>query len=116
MSDQTMQRSSTMAPALPRALARYAPFWISLAVGIALWEIVGRYSNPAFLVPFSETLASLWSLAATGQLGLQLLDSGLLFVTGFGLAVLIGIPLGLLLARVWSLRVALEPYIMILYA
>src|SRR3954466_2273011 len=109
MTDQAVQqRSPTFFP----QIGRYLPFWLSLAVGIALWEIVGRYSNPAFLVPFSETLASLWSLAVTGQLGLQLLDSGLLFVTGFGLAVAIGIPLGLLLARVWALRIALEPYIM----
>jgi NitT/TauT family transport system permease protein len=68
------------------------------------------------MVPFSETITRLWDLAAKGELGLQLLESALLFVSGFGLAVLIGIPLGLLLARVWALRVALEPYIMILYA
>lgn len=98
------------------ALQRHAPFWLSLAAGIALWEIAGRYSNPAFFVPFSETIARLWDLAAKGELGLQLLESALLFVSGFGLAVAIGIPLGLLLARVWALRVALEPYIMILYA
>jgi ABC-type nitrate/sulfonate/bicarbonate transport system permease component len=111
-----MHRSSTPRPALARAVARYAPFWLSLAVGIALWEIVGRYSNPAFLVPFSETIARLWDLAVNGELIRQFFDSALLFVTGFGLAILVGIPLGLLLARVWSLRIALEPYIMILYA
>src|SRR5215210_3381394 len=113
MTDQAIHRSSAMGG---QALQRHAPFWLSLAAGIALWEIAGRYSNPAFFVPFSETIARLWDLAAKGELGLQLLDSALLFVSGFGLAVLIGIPLGLLLARVWALRVALEPYIMILYA
>jgi NitT/TauT family transport system permease protein len=113
MTDQAVHRSSAIGH---HALQRYAPFWLSLAAGIALWEVAGRYSNPAFFVPFSETISSLWNLAATGQLGLQLLDSALLFISGFGLAVLIGIPLGLLLARVWALRVAIEPYIMILYA
>jgi NitT/TauT family transport system permease protein len=113
MTDHAVSRSSRTAS---DAVARYAPFWLSLFAGIALWEIVGRYSNPAFMVPFSETIARLWNLTVSGQLGLQLLESALLFVSGFGLAVLIGIPVGLLLARVWALRVGLEPYIMILYA
>jgi ABC-type nitrate/sulfonate/bicarbonate transport system permease component len=112
MSDHALPSKSSIGP----AFVRHAPFWLSLAAGIALWEIVGRYSNPAFMVPFSETIAGLWDLTITGQLGWQLLDSALLFVSGFGLAVIIGIPSGLLLARVRALRIALEPYIMVLYA
>jgi ABC-type nitrate/sulfonate/bicarbonate transport system permease component len=95
---------------------RHAPFVLSLMAGIALWEIVGRYSSPAFMVPLSATLKKLWQLILDGSLAQQLLDSGALFVTGFVLALVIGMPLGLLLARVRGLRVGLEPYIMILYA
>ena len=32
------------------------PFLVSLAAGLALWEVVGHYTSPAFLVPLSETL------------------------------------------------------------
>lgn len=96
-------------------LLRHAPFVLSLLAGMALWEIAGRYTSPAFLVPLSETLATLWHLAASGELGAQLLDSAALFITGFILAVVIGAPAGLLLARVAVLRVAVEPYVMILY-
>ena len=39
-----------------------------------------------------------------------------MFITGFTLALAIGVPLGLLLARVRSLRVGVEPYLMTLYA
>ena len=97
-------------------LRRHAPFWLSLAAGVALWEIAGWNSNAAFLVPLSETLVRLWEMAEAGQLGRQFLSSATMFLAGFTLAVVIGAPLGLLLARVRVLRVALEPYIMILYA
>ena len=37
-------------------------------------------------------------------------------MTGFVLALIVGMPLGMLLARVRMLRIGIEPYIMILYA
>jgi ABC-type nitrate/sulfonate/bicarbonate transport system permease component len=95
---------------------RHAPFVLSLMAGMALWEVVGRYSSPAFMVPLSATLKKLWQLIIGGTLITQFLDSAALFLTGFVLALVIGMPLGLLLARVRGLRVGLEPYIMILYA
>ncbi|MBI4275735.1 MAG: ABC transporter permease [Rhizobiales bacterium] len=95
---------------------RYLPFALSLIAGVALWELAGRNTSAAFMVPFSETMLRLWELAASGALAVQFLDSATLFITGFALALLIGMPFGLLLARLQSLRIALEPYIMVLYA
>jgi ABC-type nitrate/sulfonate/bicarbonate transport system permease component len=98
------------------ALRRHAPFVISIVAGIALWEIAGRHANAAFLVPLSETLTRLWEMTAAGEVLPQLASSALLFITGFVLAVAVGMPLGLLLARSRLLRVGSEPYIMLLYA
>ena len=98
------------------ALARHAPFLISLVIGLGAWEIVGRHSSPAFMAPLSETLVRLWELLQSGELIAQTLSSAGLFVTGLALALVIGFPLGLLLARVRPLRDALDLYIMILYA
>jgi len=98
------------------AIVRYLPFWLSLAAGAALWEIAGRESSPAFLVPLSTTLVRLWQMLIGGTLIAQTLDSAGLFLTGLLLSVLVGVPAGLLLARTPTLRTALEPYIMILYA
>jgi NitT/TauT family transport system permease protein len=98
------------------SLRRHAPFWTSLIAGIALWEIVGRSTSQAFMVPFSETLVQLWQLIDGGDFLGQFLDSAELFLTGFLLAVIVGAPLGILLARVRVLRIGLEPYIMTLYA
>ena len=98
------------------AIRRNAPFWISIAAGIAFWEIAGRSTSAAFMVPFSETLRRLWQLVATGEFVRQFLDSAQLFLTGFVLALIVGMPLGMLLARVRMLRIGIEPYIMTLYA
>ena len=98
------------------ALRRHAPFWFSIFSGIAVWEIAGRSVSPAFMVPFSTTIGRLWQLTVSGNFIPQLVDSGKLFFAGFGLALIIGMPLGLLLARIRILRVGVEPYIMLLYA
>jgi NitT/TauT family transport system permease protein len=84
--------------------------------GLALWEIAGRSASAAFMVPFSETLVRLWQLIAGGDFIAQFLDSAQLFLTGFVLALVVGVPLGVLLARIRLLRVGIEPYLMTLYA
>jgi ABC-type nitrate/sulfonate/bicarbonate transport system permease component len=95
---------------------RSAIFVGSLIGGLALWEIGGRYTSPAFLVPFSETVTRLSQLIIEGQLWVQFLDSATVFAAGFALALLVGMPAGLLFARLRALRIGIEPYIMLLYA
>ncbi len=101
---------------LQRRLERHLPFLASLAVGCAAWEIVGRNTSPAFMVPLSQTLVRLWQLVISAHFLVQFLDSAALFLTGMALALVIGMPLGLVLARMPRARVAFEPYIMIVYA
>ena len=95
---------------------RYAPFWLSLAAGLVVWEIAGRSTSAAFMVPFSATLVRLWQLIADGEFLGQLLESAKLFITGFAIALAVGVPLGMLLARVRAMRIGVEPYLMIVYA
>jgi NitT/TauT family transport system permease protein len=97
-------------------IARHAPFAVSLLIGIAAWEIAGRHTSHAFLVPLSETFVRMWQLTLAGELIRQSLSSLSLFVVGFVLALVIGAPAGLLLARFPALRRALDLYIMIVYA
>jgi NitT/TauT family transport system permease protein len=101
---------------LASTIRRHLPVWLSVFAGFAIWEIAGRSTSAAFMVPFSETLRRLWQLATGGPFLSQLLDSAKLFATGFSLALIVGAPLGLLFARVRVLRIGVEPYIMILYA
>ena len=98
------------------ALTRHGPFWLSLLGGLALWEVAGRHTSEAFMAPLSETLVRLAQMTQSGKLIPQIESSLLLFATGFAASLVIGFPLGLLLARVRPLREALDVYIMILYA
>jgi len=97
-------------------LSRRAPFWLSIVAGAVLWEAVGRVTSKAFMAPLSETLVRLWQLTMDGSLIVQFFNSAALFVTGFSIAFLIGMPLGLLLARIRWVRIGVEPYVMVLYA
>jgi NitT/TauT family transport system permease protein len=99
-----------------QVIRRNAPFWISIFIGIALWEVAGRSTSQAFMVPFSTTLVQLWQFLLSGDFLRQFLDSTELFLTGFVLALAVGMPLGMLLARVPMLRIGIEPYLMIIYA
>ncbi len=101
---------------LNNAIRRHAPFWLSILAGIAIWEIAGRTSSQAFMVPFSVTIKTLWQLIVSGEFIKQFIESARLFLTGFVLALVVGMPLGMLLARVRVVRVGVEPYLMILYA
>lgn len=95
---------------------RHATVVASLVAGAAIWEIAAYFTTRAFWAPLSATLASLAEAARSGVLLTQALSSFRLYITGLALAILAGAPLGLLLARVRWLRVAIESYIMMLYA
>jgi NitT/TauT family transport system permease protein len=102
---------------------RKEPFWqrwlvpaLSLGAGLGLWEFLGSRTSAAFLSTFSATMRRLSALVRSGEFTDALAQSLALFAAGFLLAVVVAVPAGLLLARMRRLRVALEPYIMALYA
>src|SRR5437660_7733805 len=97
-------------------LRRWSYYAVALVLGAVLWQLAALKTNPAFLSSFTATIGRIVEYTASGVLLEALASSLLLFLTGFVCAVLIGVLLGLLLARVRVLRVALETYIMVLYA
>jgi ABC-type nitrate/sulfonate/bicarbonate transport system permease component len=97
-------------------LTRLAITAAALLVGAAAWQLVALRTSPAFLSSFTATVARVYEYAGNGVL-IDALESSLaLFIVGFSCAVVVGVLIGLLLARVRWLRVALESYIMALYA
>jgi NitT/TauT family transport system permease protein len=98
------------------AWPRYAIVAASLALGAVLWEAAGHLTSGAFWAPLSATLKSIAESARSGVLLRQAAGSFELYVAGLLIAIATGAPLGVLLARVAWLRVALEDYIMVLYA
>lgn len=72
---------------------------IAIVALLALWEAAPRLGlvDSTFLPPFSEVLAAWWQLLLDGQLASNTEASLIRSLAGFGLAVGIGVPLGLLI-------------------
>jgi len=96
--------------------ARYATYVLALTIGALIWQAVASRTNPAFLASFTATIGAIAGMVQSGALTRALASSTLVFVTGLGAAIVVGMGLGLLLARVRLLRIGLESYIMVLYA
>lgn len=100
----------------PETRRGYGTVIASLIAGAAVWEGAGHVASAAFWAPLSATLESIAETARNGVLVRQIMSSFQLYFSGLALAILAGAPFGLLLARVRWLRIALENYIMVLYA
>jgi ABC-type nitrate/sulfonate/bicarbonate transport system permease component len=88
-------------------LTRLAP----LAVVLVAWELVARtgFVNPYVFPPVSEILLRWVELFADGRIYLPLWETLWRSLAGLGLAVLVGVPLGLLMGRVRSAEWFFEP-------
>jgi NitT/TauT family transport system permease protein len=75
------------------------PMMASLVLWCLLWEAVGR-SGAVFIVPpFSTVLAHIPELVATVSWQNATITTLWTFVAGMGLAVVVGVPLGVLMGR-----------------
>ena len=101
---------SGLAP-VRRRLPRWAITLASVLVLLLLWEVLGRQVNPVFGSYPSAIAAAAWELTVSGELGAALWESGQAFLAGFGLAILIGVPLGLLVGRYRTVEAALGLYV-----
>jgi ABC-type nitrate/sulfonate/bicarbonate transport system permease component len=105
-----------------RRSVRYGTVFLSLLAGAVLWEAVGMSFNQAIMAPLigneehPGTLPRLYRyLFDDEEYILSLWQSVQLFTTGFVLALVVAIPTGIVMARLITLRIALETYILALY-
>lgn len=70
---------------------------IAIVIFLALWEVLPRVGavDPAFLPPFSVVMQTGWQLTLNGQLLAHLQASLIRSLSGFVIAIIIAIPLGL---------------------
>ena len=87
----------------------------SIALLLVLWQIFGNSFGVLF-VPFSKTMTTLWAMLTAGPLLPALWVSGQLYLVTLAINIVVGVTLGLLLARSKLVSAAFEPYIYILYA
>jgi ABC-type nitrate/sulfonate/bicarbonate transport system permease component len=99
-----------------RPLPRWAITTMSIVCALILWEIFGRDINPVFGSYPSAIAVAFWNLLVTGQLQSALYESLRPFALGYCLAIVVGIPLGLVIGRFRVAEAALGIYITAGYA
>ncbi len=111
------------APGVPRARLwlehhGFVVRTLSIALVLLVWEAVARSGtvSPLFLSSPSQVLQRLAQLFATGTVWPHLRTSGQEALLGFGLAVVIGTPIGVTMGRVPLVRLLLEPLVAVLYS
>lgn len=97
-------------------MERYGLRLAALVVGALVWQWGAAHTGSAFLASFTDTIARMWSDLISGVIADAIAQSMFVFLTGLVLAIVLGVPFGLFLARIRLLRIALESYIMIVYA
>jgi NitT/TauT family transport system permease protein len=114
--------TQSAAPAEPEAEARprTPPRWVittaSVAVLLLLWEFFGKNINPVFGSYPTQIAVAFVELAQSGKLTTALIESLQPFVVGYGLAILIGVPLGLVIGRFRLAEASLGIYVTAGYA
>ena len=69
---------------------------LSVAAGLALWEVIGRLTPPVVFAPFSAAASSLLHTAALPGAIVQSLAT---LATGFAISAIVAIPLGFAMVR-----------------
>lgn len=85
-----------------------------LVVLIVAWQLVGNDSAMIKMPTFTRTLAAFWRMLVSWQLPNALLQSNIALVCGYGLGLVVAIPLGVLMGTIDLVRKVINPYLMIL--
>ncbi len=116
--------AQALPPAPPRRKSFYRRHegWLLPAAGLlvvlALWQLAWslRWISPLFFSGPSAIASRLLELLASGELQSHAAYSGRNFLGGFALAVLVGVPLGIVIGWYRRLNLALNPLINAFYA
>lgn len=87
------------------------PAMSSLLLWALLWEVVGQSGMTFFIPPFSEVIATLFSVIGTPAFLKALYETAYAFIAGVSIAILIGIPLGILMGKSRLLDELLLPWV-----
>jgi len=99
------------ATVVARRLRATALTVVTVLIGVGVWELVAWWYGPALAASPAQTLQAGVELASDGTLGEAVLASIRRILLGWGLGVLVGAPVGILMGRVTTIRRLLDPYI-----
>ena len=89
---------------------------VSVVAVLIFWEIGARNIDPILFATPSAIADAFYRLTVSGELPREIVQSLSIFVTGFTLAIVIGIGVGLVMGRYRIMEYILDPYINALYA
>ncbi len=114
--NSTGARDADSAAAARRPVPKWAITASSIILILALWEFFGRDINPVFGSYPSAIAEAFVELARSGKLWTALLDSLRPFAVGYALAIVLGVPLGLVIGRFRLVEAAIGIYVTAGYA
>jgi NitT/TauT family transport system permease protein len=94
---------------------RIACYVSSIVLLLVAWQAFGNSFGVLF-VPFTTTMVRLWGMIQDGSLPSALAVSGTLYGVTLGISIVVGVSVGLMLARMKLFAASFEPYVYILYA
>jgi NitT/TauT family transport system permease protein len=108
-----------LAPPPKSLYARFEPFILgtgSIVVLLLVWELLPRFvtmsaGTKLFFTTPSQIAGTLWTMFATGSVWKPLGVSASGFAVGLGLAIVVGLPLGVLIGRSRTLNAMLDPFV-----
>jgi ABC-type nitrate/sulfonate/bicarbonate transport system permease component len=100
-------------PLSPQRAVRVRLSWSARSIigGLLVWEVAGHALHFPWLPPFTAVLAAAWELIATGQIIGNLITSLSALAMGVAVALIIGIPLGLMMGWYPAIGLTLDPYV-----
>ena len=110
-SEQAVPRPNRLKALLVTALPA-----LTFIVFLAVWEVVGRLSNPILFAPPTRVADAFVELTVSGRLPQALGVTLTSLVVGFVLALVTGLAIGILLGLHPTLARVVEPYIDAIYA
>lgn len=118
---EVVERKSAVASVPPepkerRPLPRWAITTASICCALVLWEVFGRDINPVFGSYPSAIAGAFWNLVQSGELASALLESLRSFLLGYFLAIVVGVPAGLVIGRFRWAEASLGIYVTAGYA
>ena len=117
--EQADRRHAANAAERKRSVRRWQGVLVrlaSLAVVLGIWEIGGSYIDQALFATPSRVVLAAIQMIGSGELWQFLAPSLLVMLYGFSIAVVVGILVGVLLARYWVIDTAAGFYITFLYS
>ena len=90
----------------------------SMLIFLAFWEmaVALQWVNPLFISSPSRIVHAGYEMFADGSIYPHLAVSGYEFLVGYGMAIVIGVPLGILMGWYGRINAVLDPFVSALYA